>query len=274
MGGILPLTTADIGRSARSRVASSSSSSGRRGSATVGGGIRIPRILRRIWRPRTLDFEVAAWEVVQLVMSPRQVQNSLWYRKQTKNQWARDDPSFVLLQCAMLAVSAIAWGLSYSRGFFSILKLIIYMVGVDFLLVGVAIATVGWLFAERVLKRRGMNTADSGFGAHGEMEWAYCFDVHCNGFLYIWLLLYVAQFVMLLIFRPGGLMGTLIGNTLYFGAFSMYFYATFMGYATMPFLEHTELLLAPIGVFAVIYLGSLLFGFSMVQAMLRLYFGS
>ena len=31
------------------------------------------------------------------------------YHKQTKNQWARDDPAFVVLCCAFLALTAVAY---------------------------------------------------------------------------------------------------------------------------------------------------------------------
>lgn len=31
------------------------------------------------------------------------------YRKQTKNQWARDDPAFVIITCYLVAMAAIAY---------------------------------------------------------------------------------------------------------------------------------------------------------------------
>lgn len=35
------------------------------------------------------------------------------YRKQTKNQWARDDPAFVVITCMLVAVAAIAYCITY-----------------------------------------------------------------------------------------------------------------------------------------------------------------
>ncbi|KAI9829600.1 MAG: hypothetical protein M1819_006105 [Sarea resinae] len=53
-----------------------------------------------------------------------------------------------------------------------------------------------------------------------------------------------------------------LGNTLYLIAFSYYAVITFLGYNALPFLHHTELLLSPILVFAVLWFVTL-FGFNL-----------
>ncbi len=63
---------------------------------------------------------------------------------ETKNQWARDDPAFVVLLSLYLTLSAIAYGLVYKVGVLGMLRLILYMVGVDFLAVGAVVATFNW----------------------------------------------------------------------------------------------------------------------------------
>lgn len=235
------------------------------------GGLRIPLVLRRLLRPPTLDFETAIWEIFYLIISPRKVYKSLYYHKQTKNTWARDDPSFVILLSFFLILSAIAWGLAYSPGVFPIIKLMVYMVLVDFLATGIVIATLGWLFANRFLRQSKQRGAMS-IGAEGELEWAYCFDVHCNSFLFIWLCLYVVQFILLPVLNRSNWISLFLGNTLYLVALGYYFTITFLGYSNMPFLEHTELLLLPIPIVGVLYVMSL-FGFSMVRTMVHIYFG-
>jgi hypothetical protein len=213
---------------------------------------------------------------VYLVIAPRKVYKSLYYHKQTKNTWARDDPSFVILLSAFLVLTAIAWGLAYSPGVGSIIKLMVYMVLVDFLAVGIVIATVGWLFANRFLRQQRQGAPASGamaFGGEGVLEWAYCFDVHCNSFLIIWLFLYVVQFVLLPILSRSNWISLLLGNLLYLGALSHYFIITFMGYSSMPFLEHTELLLFPIPILGILFAVMSLCGFNMARAMVHLYFG-
>lgn len=260
--GILPMTSSDMG------------SLGRGGNSRRPGGtaksVRLPRMVKRIFRPPTLDFETAIWELIYLVISPRKVYKSLYYQKQTKNTWARDDPSFVILLCSFLVVSAIGWGLAYSPGVVSIIKLMVYMVGVDFFLTGIIISTIAWALSNRFLKRT--SNINNNLGAQGELEWAYCFDVHCNAFLLIWICLYVVEFILLPILSKTNWVSLFLGNTLYLIALSFYFYITFLGYSNMPFLEHTELFLFPIVVVLIPYLGSL-FGFSIVRTMLEIYFG-
>jgi len=41
-------------------------------------------------------------------------------------------------------VSAIAWGLVYGHGFIGILKMMMFMVFVDFVVVGMVISTICW----------------------------------------------------------------------------------------------------------------------------------
>ncbi|CAG8718426.1 4152_t:CDS:2, partial [Acaulospora morrowiae] len=59
---------------------------------------------------------------------------------ETKNQWARDDPGFVVILSFFL-VSAIAWGLVYGHGLVGILKMSLFMVFIDFVVVGMVIST-------------------------------------------------------------------------------------------------------------------------------------
>lgn len=210
---------------------------------------KIPVVIRRLFRPPTLDFETAIWEIFYLIISPTKVYKSLYYHKQTKNTWARDDPSFVILLSSFITVSALAWGLAYASGILGVLRLMLYMVLVDFLATGVIIATVGWFLANKFLKqsKRGIMS----IGGEGELEWAYCFDVHCNSFLIIWLCLYVIQFILLPVLTKSNWMSMFLGNTLYLFALCYYFVISFYGYNTMPFLEHTELILLPVPVLCV-----------------------
>jgi len=128
------------------------------------------------------------------------------YIIETKGHYRRDDPSFAVLLSFLLCIAALAWGLAYSPGFLSILKLMVFMVGVDFALVGLLIAALAWFLARRFLKgRRTVGIADviaGGVGATAglggeELEFGYCFDVHCNAFFPVFVLLYVAQFIVM-----------------------------------------------------------------------------
>lgn len=55
------------------------------------------------------------------------------------------DPAFTLIQCALLLVSSIAWGIAFSRpSLWTILRLMSWSLFVDFLFVGAVVATCTW----------------------------------------------------------------------------------------------------------------------------------
>lgn len=226
--------------------------------------MRLPRYVRLLLQPPTLDFETAIWEMIHAVIAPRKAFKSMYYRQQTKQQWARDDPSFVVLLTFLLVLAAVAWGLAYTPSFGGIFKLILYMVVVDFLAVGIVVSTVMWLVATKFMMRPNLPPGTS-------LEWAYSFDVHCNAFLTIYVLLYVVQFILLPVIDRSNWLSMFVGNTLYCAALGQYFVVSFIGYSYVPFLQRTNILMAPIVAIAVIYFLSL-FGFSIPRYMLSNYF--
>jgi hypothetical protein len=62
------------------------------------------------------------------------------------------------------------------------------------------------------------------------VEWLYAFDVHCNAFFPVYLLLYVVQFYLSPLLLARSMIATLLANTLYFVAFAYYHYVSFLGY--------------------------------------------
>ena len=150
----------------------------------------------------------------------------------------------------------VAYGLSFPR----ILRLIVSMVLVDFVLVGIVVSTLAWYAACRRAAPRWLSLGPAADATlHGQprvrpagcarlfcnrflrvqtvhsveqkVEWAYAFDVHCNGFVPILLLLYLLQFFFLPILTKPTFLATLLGNTLYFVALSYYQYIIFLGYS-------------------------------------------
>lgn len=226
--------------------------------------MRLPRYIRLLLRPPSLDFDTAVWDAVHIVWSPRKVFSSLQSRQQITRQWARDDPSFVVLLTLSLTISALAWGISYSSSFLGVLKLIVYMVVVDFLAVGNLVAAAGWALATYVLRRP--NT-------FGPVEWAYCFDIHCDAFLVIWLWLYVGQWVALPILDRANWVSVFLSNLLYTVAIIHYCFITFLGYSALPQLRRTQLLLLPVILIIVLELVATFCKFSTVRFMLTQYFG-
>lgn len=60
-------------------------------------GAKRYKYLRRLLYFGQMDFEFALWQMVYLFTSPQRVYRNFHYRKQTKDQWARDDPAFLVL---------------------------------------------------------------------------------------------------------------------------------------------------------------------------------
>ncbi|KAL0077189.1 UNC-50-like protein [Phycomyces blakesleeanus] len=227
----------------------------------------IPLIIRRIFRFPQMDFEFAMWQMCYLLIAPRRVYRNIYYHKQTKNQWARDDPAFLVLLASLLSLSAVAWGFAYGLGFVGILRAMLFMVLVDFLLVGSLVATFSWFVTNRFLAHNAMAHA-----VEQKVEWAYAFDVHCNSFFPVFLVLYVVQFFFVPLLQRSSWISIVVGNTMYFVSAVWYVYGTFLGYNALPFLEHTELFLYPIIICIILFAASL-FGFNISQSVLALYFG-
>lgn len=195
------------------------------------------RMFKRLFKPTTLDFETAIWEIIHLIIYPKKMYKTHYYYKQQstngKSSYTRDDPSFIILLTGFLSISAIAWGLAYTPRFWDIIKLIIYMVVIDFYLTGFVIATVFWLVTNRIFNNGLTNPRYS----LNYIEWGFCFDIHCNSFLVIWCLLYIVQFLFLPILRmKNSIIGLILGNSLYFGSIGYYFVITLYGFNSLPFV--------------------------------------
>ncbi|KAF7323611.1 hypothetical protein MKEN_00581600 [Mycena kentingensis (nom. inval.)] len=261
---------------------------------------RIPVIFRRLHRFHQMDFELAAWQLTYLCISPRRVYRNVYFHKQTKNTWARDDPAILVLLSACLGVSAIAWSLVYSLSIFEALELAILMVLRDFLLSGIIISTILWCGkypARSSFHQPPAQPAPSLGGArypppiprHETVEWGcvhclsprssssfppgYTFDVHTNAFFPFYLTLYLAQLFLLPIIRRDNWVCLWVGNTLYLAGFAQYVYGTYLGLSALPFLARTTLLLAPLLPLGAGYVVSLL-GFNVARWVLGVYFGA
>ena len=61
---------------------------------------------------------------------------------ETKNQWARDDPAFMVVLTIFVAVAAFAYAIAFQHvNFWGYLWAVLYSVIVDWLLMGFAIAS-------------------------------------------------------------------------------------------------------------------------------------
>jgi len=215
-----------------------------------------------------MDIEYTFWMMFYLCFNPSRVYRTTSWHKQTKNQWARDDPAFVAILICFQAIASIAYAFAFHmHSVVFILKLTFYSVFVDFILVGVVVATIGWLLSNRYLRVQG-----SLHSVEQKVEWLYAFDIHCNSFFPLFLILYVVQFFLTPLLLNPGFLSTLAANTLYFVAFAYYNHVTFLGYNALPFLHNTVYFLYPIALLLVLYIFSLILNFNACIFTLNIYF--
>lgn len=205
------------------------------------------KFLKRLFKIGHMDFQFAIWQMYYLFISPQRVFRDFVYRKQTKNQFARDDPAFLVLLSGFLLVSSILFGLVMKLSFFLLVKFVIWVVFIDCIGVGLIIASVYWYVSNRFLLKNPNSNVD--------VEWAYCFDVHLNAFFPLLTILHVFQLPFLMtVIDHDWYFSSIIGNTFWLAAISYYFYNLFLGFNVLPFLTNTKVLLYPFTVLIIIYI--------------------
>ncbi|KAJ1718042.1 hypothetical protein LPJ61_006916, partial [Coemansia biformis] len=212
-----------------------------------------------------LDFEYAAWQMMYLLVRPQHVYRSIYYHKQTKNQWARDDPAFMLLQVLAIAGVTAAYAVVGGVGVAGFARALVPLLGINYVLAGVVLATATWAVANRFLRHQNVHAADQ------RVEWQYALDVHCNAFFVFFAIAYVLQLLFLPLLMKTSWISLFLGNTLFAAAAAAYAYITYLGFHAMPFLHRQELFLYAIPLVAAAYLVSL-FGFNISHHWVDYYF--
>ncbi|XP_016726767.2 protein unc-50 homolog isoform X3 [Gossypium hirsutum] len=207
-----------------------------------------PQYLRRIVKWQQMDIEYTFWQMLHLCTAPKVVSivhmnyhggcsyQHTKYHKQTKNQWARDDPAFVVICSLLLAVATIAYCAAF--------------------------LTNAYLREE----------APNSHVVEQRVEWLYAFDVHCNSFFPMFVMLYVIHYFVSPLLVAHGFIPELLSNLLFMVAASYYHYLNFLGYDVLPFLERTTFFLYPIGVIIVLSPILILSGFNPSRYFMNMYF--
>ncbi|NXS39503.1 UNC50 protein, partial [Balaeniceps rex] len=227
-------------------------------------GAKRYKYLRRLFHFRQMDFEFALWQMLYLFTSPQRVYRNFHYRKQTKDQWARDDPAFLVLLSVWLCVSTVGFGFVLDMGFFETIKLLLWVVFIDCVGVGLLIATLMWFISNKYLVKQQNRDYD--------VEWGYAFDVHLNAFYPLLVILHFIQlFFINYVIISDSVIGYFVGNTLWLIAIGYYIYVTFLGYSALPFLKNTAILLYPFALLILLYLISLACGWNFTKMLCSFY---
>lgn len=205
------------------------------------------KFLRRLVHVRHMDFQFALWQMLYLFISPQKVYRNFQYRKQTKDQFARDDPAFLVLLGLWLIASSAVFVLVLGIHFLGFLKFLLWVIFIDCIGVGVLIATALWVVSNKYLRKPTCRTED--------VEWGYAFDVHLNAFFPLLVILHVFQLFFFNVFiQHPWFISRLFGNTLWLIALGYYIYITFLGYSALPILKNSQVFLYPLVFLFVIYL--------------------
>lgn len=222
------------------------------------------KYLRRIFKFKHMDFEFAMWQMMHLMVAPQKVYRNFQYRKQTRDQFARDDPAFLVLMAFWLCASSVAFALVLHLHFVGFLKFLLWVVFIDCIGVGICVATLFWFLANKYLRKPTCMDQD--------VEWGYAFDVHLNAFFPLLIVLHVIQIILFPVFiGHEWFMSYFVGNTLWLFAVSYYIYITFLGYSALPILKRTEVILYPITFFAIFYIVTLAIGLNLSRGMMNFY---
>ncbi|XP_027365405.1 protein unc-50 homolog isoform X3 [Abrus precatorius] len=114
--------------------------------------------LRRIIKWQQMDIEYTFWQMFHLCTSPKVVYQHTKYHKQTKNQWARDDPAFVVICSLLLAVATLAYCAAYDHSTAHALLVVFSVLLFHFLLTGVFLATFCWFLTNAYLREEAPNS--------------------------------------------------------------------------------------------------------------------
>ena len=185
--------------------------------------------LQRLVDLSQMDIQSALDQMKSLLI-PSQIQKvykMAYYRKQTKNHWARDDPAFVAIQISLLIIASLAYSIAFRSDslIYNTLYFCFHSVVINFALFGAIVATVA-----RSIANQHLVVTTSSNHVRQTVEWMYAFDVHCNAFFPAFVLLYGLQYFLLPLVLKEGFVAFLVSNVLHSVGFFYYFYVTHLGY--------------------------------------------
>lgn len=229
----------------------------------IGAATKCYKYLRKLLKFEQMDFEFAMWQMIFLFISPQKVYRNFQSRKQTKSQFARDDPAFLVLLICCLCVSSVGFTIVLGLTIFQFIKLLFYMVFIDYIAVGLIIATIFWFITNRYLR----------FDKTQDVEWGYAFDIHLNAFFPPLVILHILQlFLYHGIINYSTFSARFVGNTFWLIATGYYIYITFLGYASVNILHKTHVILSTLPMILLTYVMTLCAGINISSLVMDFYY--
>lgn len=174
-----------------------------------------------------MDFDFASSQFVDLLFHPSEVGRTTKIRKQIKNQWARDDPAFLVLLIAMIFLSVLAYCVCFvTLNPLHILRLLLGSLLLEFAIGGAALTTAIRWYINKNMRIQRIHTVEQ------SIEWLYAFDIHCNALFTSFILITIGQYILIpIIINNTNLLSTILSNTLWMTGIGYYAYITFLGYS-------------------------------------------
>lgn len=219
--------------------------------------------MRKMFKFDQMDFQFAAWQMLYLFVAPQKLIQLFKARKNSKSQYARDDPAFLVLFAAVLCVTSTC--LAYfvlTLSFRHFFLFLLYVIFIDCIGIGLVIATFFWFVTNTFMKPKS-NPQD--------VEWAYCFDIHLNAFFPPLVLLHFIELFFKQIIDNDYFFGLFLGNTFWLCACVYYFYITFLGYNALQILKNLKYFLLPIPCIFMVYIVSLCIHWNVTEKVWNMY---
>ncbi|XP_034475663.1 protein unc-50 homolog [Drosophila innubila] len=221
------------------------------------------KYLRRLLKFNQMDFEFALWQMIYLFIAPQKVYRNFNYRKQTKSQFARDDPAFLVLLVICLCVTSLGFAYVLGLSIWQSISFIFYVVFVDCIFAGIIIASFFWAVTNRYLRTSNLEP---------DIEWGYAFDVHLNAFFPPLMLLHFIQlFFYNWLISQTWFISRFLGNSFWLMGMSYYVYITFLGYNCIPHLKNTRLILIALPIIFLLYLVVTIIGWNATISFVNFY---
>jgi hypothetical protein len=158
---------------------------GAAGAMSIPSANRPMQYLQRLTDVQQMDVQSALDQMKTLLSRrPQVVYKTSYYRKQTKNHWARDDPAFVALQAVFLIIAGIAYSVAFRISVMGAISFLLYTVLWNWLAMGVIIGSLC-----REIANRHLTVTQSTSHVKQQVEWLYAFDIHCNAFFPVFVVL-------------------------------------------------------------------------------------
>ncbi|XP_020288608.1 protein unc-50 homolog [Pseudomyrmex gracilis] len=230
----------------------------------MGAATKCYKYLRKLLKFEQMDFEFALWQMIFLLVSPQKVYRNFQNRKQTKSQFARDDPAFFVLITFFYCVSVSVVGVVLGFTFFQCINFLFYMVFIEYISLGLLVTTMLWYIANRYFRIDRIQ----------DVEWGYAFDIHLNAIFPYFILRFLQLLIYHALINSNAFSARFVGNTFYLIAGCYYAYITFLGYANVEILHihKTHSILSTLPIMLVLYIITLCAGIDITYIVMEYYY--